>query len=326
MPGLPHNIGGNAVDIANSIGRIMGVEGGRVPSFGAYVDETAEFMPDRMSPIFQQILQQQGGELKQQQRTSRGRALMEMGLAMMGAQTPNFLSALGAGGAAGLGAQDRIRAERRGLEQGLNQTRMAQAQGLNARDMQVLGVSGQRRGQDVQAMTSAIGSGIGLATTGAQITEGQMDRSSQEAIAAARIAFDREVLEYNRSRAPIEDAAAQRQFAGELYQRAYSEFFEMALGSPDPLASPEQQAAAVEAARTFARTEAEGVVRRAGITGGPPPSSPPSSSGARQPGQSLYGFEPIDRSQFQTPFVPRTSGTQSPPTYRYDSSGNRSGG
>lgn len=143
-------------------------------------DELSQMLPDRTGVFAEQVgaLEQEAEKAK---RGNRGRALMEMGLAMMASKDPSFFGALGAGGMAGLSARDRIKAQERGLMKDVMQAKMGQAQVQSQRDAQMMNAATSLYGQQENRWNALanIAGNAGSATTGIQTTGAQMAHSQR---------------------------------------------------------------------------------------------------------------------------------------------------
>ena len=102
------------------------------------LQDIQELLPDRITPAFESLNEQIRQRQEKYESSNRGRPLMEMGLAMMGAKGPNFFRALGQGGQAALGARDRVEDGRNALMDRLLQSQMGQAVAQGTRDSGIM--------------------------------------------------------------------------------------------------------------------------------------------------------------------------------------------
>lgn len=179
--------------------RMMGI-GDAPPSLQASFAEAAGLMPDRTTEPYNQLLAGMEQQRAQYERSQRGRPLMEMGLAMMGAKGPSFFNALAQGGMAGLSARDRAQQGQQAMMMQLLQGRMAQAQAQAQRDQSLMGVAGPM----VNAQRSAIGQAAGYGLQQAQMAQQAFNADRAYALDQQRLAQDAQ-----RTAAAQQEAAAQ---------------------------------------------------------------------------------------------------------------------
>lgn len=122
--------------------KAYGVDQPKLTEDQLYEKATAR-LPDRFSGAMGEAMAQLQKDYDDTKRSGKGRALMEMGLAMMQSKDPSFLGALGAGGQAGLAVRDRIKQQERGLMQAVMQGKIAQAQTQAQRDATLLNTATQ---------------------------------------------------------------------------------------------------------------------------------------------------------------------------------------
>lgn len=161
----PANIASAAMNIGGGLAERMGLPAQLGTINDRYAD-IANMMPDATTPYdgaIQRLQQEEGRERD----SNRGRSLMEAGLAMMAAPTPNFMSALAAGGQAGLGARDRIQGEERDLMQSVIQAQLARSQAEQQQARASLEAASGIYARDQQGITAAYGMGSDIARTGA---------------------------------------------------------------------------------------------------------------------------------------------------------------
>lgn len=175
--------------------KLYGVDQGR-KTHGDFMAEAGQYMPDRTSGVFGEITGELQGDLEKFKKSSKGRALMDMGLAMMTSKSPSFLEAAGAGGMAAMQTKDRLDAQQRGLMQAVLQAKMGQAQVQAQRDASLMGAATQMAGSQDQRFgnyanatlnTAQMAQQAGLA--GAQIDASQEENALSRAaqLEAARI-------------------------------------------------------------------------------------------------------------------------------------------
>ncbi len=195
----PENIANDAMGLGDRIIGALGLpaEAGNIQDHYANI---ANMMPDATEP-YAKILSRLQVEEDRERGSNRGRALMDAGLAMMSARTPNFMSALAAGGAAGLSSRDRIQEEERGLMQSVIQAQLARSQAEQQQARASLeAASGIYRG-DLAARAGAFSNASELTLGGAR---------SRDAAAAANVNIEQNRLnrEHTSSEAALARAAA----------------------------------------------------------------------------------------------------------------------
>lgn len=116
----------NALANSKAFMAANGIPNGPI-NFQQAEDQAAPYVPDRISPIAGQVIQPAQDALAQYQNASKGRTLMQMGLAMMGSHSPTFLGALAEGAQAGLTTSDQIAATKRQMTSQIGQMKMQQA-------------------------------------------------------------------------------------------------------------------------------------------------------------------------------------------------------
>jgi hypothetical protein len=160
--GLGYDLYGNVRNAAGLANSLYGVSGDPMTLGQAKSQAEDLYGPDLISPVIQQLADQEQADYDKAKRSGKGRALMEAGLAMMQSRDPSFLGAVGAGGQAGLAAKDRIDAQNRALMQGLMQAKLAQAQTQAQRNAALVGAATGIYGQDQNKRQAAVGAAIGL--------------------------------------------------------------------------------------------------------------------------------------------------------------------
>ena len=183
----PAALQANALGLGSQVAADIGVPQAPASLTGTF-NEVSALVPGQ-GEAYAKAAEQQQAMLKEAQKANKGRALMEMGLAMMSAQTPNFYQALGQGGQAGLGARDRIRAQEQAL---INQAVQTQLQGSQAEQNRAMALldaaSGQRR-SEIAARTQAFGVGSDLARSGAQVQTQAAESAAQDRRQSEELAF-----------------------------------------------------------------------------------------------------------------------------------------
>ena len=168
----------NAFEIGDRMAERLGL-GGSAPTL-EQAHAQASALIDDPSAQYESIIDQLAGQAKDARRGNRGRALMEMGVAMMQARGPNFLNALGQGGAAGLAARDRIQQEERGLMQAVINAQMARNQAQNQHQRGLLEAATGLRRSDLSAASEAMSMGARLAGAGAEAQNLAASSSAQD--------------------------------------------------------------------------------------------------------------------------------------------------
>lgn len=162
----PQNIANDSMSIGARIAESLGLGGG-LGSIQEMYGDVSEMMPDATAP-YAEVLQRLQGEEGRERGANRGRALMDAGLAMMSARTPNFMSALAAGGQAGLASRDRIQEEERGLMQSVIQAQLARSQAEQQQARASLEAASGLFEGNRRSMATAQELGSGLALGGAR--------------------------------------------------------------------------------------------------------------------------------------------------------------
>lgn len=182
----PQAITQQALSIGDVVAGRMGLPA-EIPGLPAQFAEIQSMMPDTTGAYDSAIKRLQEAE-KDAMRSSRGRPFIDAGLAMMTAQTPDFMSALGQGGMAGFSARDRIQEQQRGLMNAVIQAQLAksqtEAQNARASLESAANIGASQRG----AMSQAYETGAGIAGRGGQIAVAAAEDNTRRELSAADIA------------------------------------------------------------------------------------------------------------------------------------------
>lgn len=209
----PENITNESIAAAERIAESLGLGEG-IGTIQERYDDVSGMVPDVTEPYEAAIarLQQEEGRERQ---SNRGRSLIDAGLAMMSAETPNFMSALAAGGQAGFASRDRIQAEERGLMQSVIQAQLARSQAEQQRAASILNSAAGLYEGDRRTLTGAYGAGIELGLGGAR---------SRDASAENKSRVDQNNLDRDsREREGAADRALrEKEFGARAYQEAYA--------------------------------------------------------------------------------------------------------
>lgn len=135
----------------------FGVQNG-VQTMDQLMPQMRQYVRDP-SAAYDPMIEEMQRQYQQQVAASKGRPLMEMGLAMMSAHTPNFWQALGEGGQQGLQASDRIRANEGAMMQQMMNARLAQANAQSGYDENMFRAAAGER----EAQQRGLGEAYGLA-------------------------------------------------------------------------------------------------------------------------------------------------------------------
>lgn len=182
----PEALTGAALGIGGTIAERMGLPS-QVPGLPAQFAEIQGMMPDSAAAYDNAIKRLQQSE-KDAMRSSRGRPFIDAGLAMMTAQTPDFMSALGQGGQAGFSARDRIQEQQRGLMNAVIQAQLAksqtEAQNARASLESAASIGNSQRG----SMTQAYATGAGIAEQGGRVAVAAAEDNTRRELSATEIA------------------------------------------------------------------------------------------------------------------------------------------
>lgn len=199
----PQNIANDSMSIGARIAESLGLGGG-LGSIQEMYGDVSEMMPDATAP-YAEVLQRLQGEEGRERGANRGRALMDAGLAMMSARTPNFMSALAAGGQAGLASRDRIQEEERGLMQSVIQAQLARSQAEQQQARASLEAASGLFEGNRRSMATAQELGSGLALGGARSTDAAAQAKQQADQFSVEVDLRRQEI-----RARADDSAAAR--------------------------------------------------------------------------------------------------------------------
>lgn len=187
----PVNITNEALSSAQRLAEGLGIGNG-LGTIQERFDDVSAMMPNATAP-YDSVIARLQEEEGRERGANRGRSLIDAGMAMMAAPTPNFMSALAAGGQAGFASRDRIQAEERGLMQSVIQAQLARSQAEQQRDASVLtSATGLLEG-DRRTLQGAYGLGSELALGGARSTDAAaQNRTQVEQAALERASKERE--------------------------------------------------------------------------------------------------------------------------------------
>lgn len=163
---------------------------GQVGGLGDYYKTVQQYLPDTTSSAYGDITGQMQKDYDSQVEQDKGRPLMEMGLAMMRAKTPNFFEALGEGGEAGLSAKDKIRQTQRGIMQSLMNAKLQQAQAGDQRNNMLFNAANAQQMSARSGIEQAMGIGQGQASQYANLTNDAAKARQQYAEEQAKLATE----------------------------------------------------------------------------------------------------------------------------------------
>jgi hypothetical protein len=201
----PENITRNALGINTTMLENMGLgaQGGSIEDHYANV---SNLMPDATAP-YADVISRLQGEEGRERASNRGRALMDAGMAMMAARTPNFMSALAAGGRAGLTSRDRIQEEERGLMQSVLQAQLARSQAEQTQARASLEAAAGLYGGEQRTRLGSMELSAGMAGKGADAQNAAAQSAIQQSQFTQEVELRRQEMQSRADQAAADIAA-----------------------------------------------------------------------------------------------------------------------